>query len=150
MRKLLSFIALACAMILAFGANAPSARAGALTSSVLALKLEQPNLVEKAYYRCWWRYGYRHCGYRHGWRHRYWRHHHWRQRYWRRHHYYGYYNGYRPYRSYASEDGEYNPYRRGYYTADGEYHLYRRHYYYNSYRHPTNRPYAYCIGLCWW
>ncbi|WP_409560465.1 hypothetical protein RLW55_12635 [Hyphomicrobium sp. B1] len=101
MRKLLSIIALSCAMALAFGAYAPSARAGALTSGVLALKGDQANLVEKARYRCWWRNGYRHCGYRHGyWRHhRAWRHRHWRNRYYRRHHSvyrrHYYYNSYR-------------------------------------------------------
>ncbi len=165
MRKLLSFIALSCAMALAFGAYAPGARAAALTNGVLALKADQPGLVEKTRYRCWWRHGYRHCGYRHGWRHGYgrrhygyvygWHHRHWRHRYWR---HYGYYNnydgGYRPRRGYYTADGEYHPYR-GYYAADGEYRPYRRHYYYNSYTRPAYRPrYAqpggYCIGLCWW
>lgn len=124
-RKLLSIIVLSCAMALAFGAYAPGARAGALTSGLLALKGDQANLVEKASYRCWWRNGYRHCGYRRGWRHHYgWRHRYWRNRYWRQ----GYY-------------------RRHHYP-------YRRHYYYNSYSRPYygysyRRP-VYCIGLCWW
>ncbi|CCB65942.1 MULTISPECIES: hypothetical protein [unclassified Hyphomicrobium] len=100
MRKLLSIIALSCAMALAFGAYAPGARAGALTSGVLALKGDQANLIEKARYRCWWRNGYRHCGYRRGWRHHYgWRHRYWRHRYYRRHHSvyrrHYYYNSYR-------------------------------------------------------
>ncbi len=130
MRKWLSFIALCCAMAMAFGVYAPSARAAALTSSVLTLKADQTNFVEKTRYRCWWRDGYRRCGYTRGWRHhRYWRHRYgWRHRYYRRHNY--------SYRSYS----------------------YRRHYYYNSYSRPYtyNRPYTtyrrpgYCIGLCWW
>jgi hypothetical protein len=137
MRKLLSIIALSCVMAMAFGAYAPGARAGALTSGVLALKVDQANLVEKARYRCWWRHGYRHCGYRHGWRHRYgWRHRHWRHRGygygygWRRHlwrqhygwrhryysqHQYGWRNRYWRYRRYYG--GYYRPYRN--YGEDG-------------------------------
>lgn len=125
MRKLLSIIALSCAMALAFGAYAPGARAGVLTNGVLALKGDQTNLIEQARYRCWWRHGYRHCGYRHGWRHRHWGYHRgWRHRYWR--------NRY---------------WRQRYYRHHHE--IYRRHYYYNSYRRPVYRS-GYCIGLCWW
>ncbi|MBS0235621.1 MAG: hypothetical protein JSR99_19310 [Proteobacteria bacterium] len=128
MKKWLSLVALCCAMAVGFGAYAPEARAAAaLTNGVLALKPNQTNLIEKARYRCWWHNGYRRCGYTHGWRHRYWRHHGyaWRHRYWR--------NRYWRHRYY----------RRHHYP-------YRRHYYYNSYARPYNRPYGYCIGLCWW
>lgn len=121
MRKLLSFIVLSCAMALSFGALAPSARAGALPSGVLAIKSDHTNLIEQARYRCWWRNGYRHCGYRRGWRHRHYRNGYYRNRYWR-HRYY----------------------RRHYYHP-------RRHYYYNSYARPRYAPTSgYCIGLCWW
>jgi hypothetical protein len=170
MRKLLSIIALCCAMALAFGAYAPSARAGALTSGVLALKGDQANLVEKARYRCWWRHGYRRCGYsygwrRHrgygygyGWRHRLWHNHHgygWRHRYWRRH--YGWRHRYYGGQYSNSSDSNYQTWRDQYYAEHG-YYPYRRHYYYNSYStytQPTyRRRYApaggYCIGLCWW
>ncbi|MBY0561382.1 hypothetical protein [Hyphomicrobium sp.] len=129
MRKLLSLIALSCAMAIAFGANAPQARAAILTTNISALKAEQSATVQQARYRCWWRNGYRHCGYRHHRRwdngygyHRGWRHRHWRDRYWRHRYYYRHHQ------------------------------QYRRHYYYNSYqpayrRHPR---YGYCIGVCWW
>jgi hypothetical protein len=175
MRKLLSLIALSCAIAMAFGAYAPGARAAALTTGVLALKVEQPATVQKAYYRCWWRNGYRHCGFRrHSWRHGYWRHRYgyWRHRYgyygWRhRHHrYYGYNwreRGWR-YRAWreendvsTSDQSDYQKWRDRYYAEHG-YYPYRRHYYYNSYStytQPTyRRRYApaggYCIGLCWW
>jgi hypothetical protein len=152
MKKWLSLIALCCAMAVGF-AYAPAARAEALTTGILALKSKQESVAEKARYRCWWHHGYRRCGYyrpyHHGWRHRYWRH-----RHWRHYHHYGYYDGYRPYRGYYSADGIYHSYRSDAYRSDnvvdGEYRPYRRHYYYNSYRHPTYRPYGYCIGLCWW
>ncbi|SFV33225.1 hypothetical protein [Hyphomicrobium facile] len=130
MRKLLSLIALSCAMAIAFGANVPQARAAVLMTNISALKAEQSATVQQARYRCWWRNGYRHCGYRHHrWNHRYgyhhgWRHRHWRDRYWRHRYYYRHHQ------------------------------QYRRHYYYNSYqpayrRHAYPR-YGYCIGVCWW
>ena len=71
--------------------------------------------------------GYRRCGYGH---HRGWRHHRWHNRYWRHRHW-----------------RHHRAWRNGYYG--------RRHYYYRSYARPYygptyRRPYAYCIGLCWW
>ncbi|MFA5956003.1 hypothetical protein [Hyphomicrobium sp.] len=139
MRKLLSLIALSCAMAMAFGVYAPGARAGALTNSVLALKADQGNLIEKARYRCWWRNGYRRCGYRHGWRHRYYGRHYG----YRRH--YGY--GWRQRQAWRNRN-----WRQRYYGSED--YPYRRHYYYNSYKRPYYRPNAarpgYCIGLCWW
>ena len=144
MRKLLSLIALSCAMAIAFGAYAPRASAAVLTTGVAALSGEQTSSVQKAYYRCWWRDGYRQCGYRHHRRHYgYWRHHRyghhygWRHRYWR--------DRYWRWRHAESDSDEHD------YT-------YRRHYYYNSYSsyvRPTYRrrtvpAYGYCIGLCWW
>jgi hypothetical protein len=142
MRKLLSLVALSCVMAVAFGAFAPRANATLLPSGVVTLKVEQADAVQKAYYGCWWRDGYRHCGYRHrywrhhyGWHHHYgWRHRYWRHRYYHRHHYWR--EGY---------DGDYD---------SGRYY-HRRHYYYRSYDRPYYRGYGYglyrnCIGLCWW
>ena len=63
MKKLLSFLALSCAMVLAFGAFAPRASAAALPTGVVTLKADQTGVVQEARYRCWWRNGYRHCGY---------------------------------------------------------------------------------------
>ncbi|RUO97938.1 hypothetical protein [Hyphomicrobium sp.] len=140
MRKWLSLIALCCAMSIGFGIYSPGARAAALTSSILALKGDQSNLVEKTRYRCWWQDGYRRCGYTRGWRHRhYWRHRYWRHRYWRQRHWRQQY-----WREHYSREGYYD---------DSGYHPYRRHYYYNSYARPYSayrRAYGYCIGLCWW
>jgi hypothetical protein len=112
MRKLLSLVALCCAMALAVGGFAPRASAAQLPAGLLALKTDKIGSVQEVRYRCWWRHGYRHCGYGH---HRGWRHH--------------------------------RAWRKGYYG--------RRHYYYRSYARPYygptyRRPYAYCIGLCWW
>lgn len=133
MRKLLSLVALCCAMALAFGGFAPRASAAQLPTGLLALKTDRVGAVQDVRYRCWWRDGYRRCGYvgHRGWRqhHRWnrgsWRHRHWRHRHWRHH----------------------RAWRSGYYG--------RRHYYYRSYARPSygyayRRPYAYCIGLCWW
>lgn len=139
MRKLFSLMAICCAMAAAFGVFAPRASAAQLPNGVLALKVDQAAVVQKARYRCWWRHGYRHCGYVHHrrwwrhhrwhrhWGHRHWRHHrYWHNRYWRHHH----------------------AWRERYYG--------RRHYYYRPYVRPVYRPYyryrpyAYCIGLCWW
>jgi hypothetical protein len=166
MRKLLSIIALSCAMALAFGAYAPGARAAALTNGVLALRVDQPSLVEKARYRCWWRHGYRHCGYsygwrrhygwRHhrgygygyGWRHRLWHNHHgygWRHRYWRRH--YGWRHRYWHYRRYYG--GEYRAYRnydtayRNYDTTEGGYRPYPGYYGADGSYHLYRRHYYY-------
>lgn len=144
MKKLLSFFALSCAMVLAFGAFAPRASAAALPTGVVTLKAEQTGVVQEARYRCWWRNGYRHCGYAHrGWRHHgYWHHRHWRHRYWRHHgwHHRGYWHN-RHWRHHRT-------WRERYYG--------HRHYYYRPYVRPAYRPvyryrpYAYCIGLCWW
>lgn len=167
MRKLLSLIALSCAMAIAFGAYAPRAGATVLTTGVAALSGEQTSSVQKAYYRCWWRYGYRHCGYsHHRWRHGYyWRHRH--GYYGWRHRNYGYYGGrerawrYRALREETDaptdDQSGYQKWRDRYYAEHG-YYPYRRHYYYNSYStytQPTyRRRYApaggYCVGLCWW
>jgi hypothetical protein len=140
MKKLYSLIAVCCAMAAAFGVFAPRASAAQLPSGVLALKVDQAAVVQKARYRCWWRNGYRHCGYGHH-RRWWWRHHHrghyWGHRHWRRHGYW--HNRYWRHR---------HAWRQRYYG--------RRHYYYRPYVRPVYRPYyhyrpyAYCIGLCWW
>jgi hypothetical protein len=85
MKKWLSLIALFSVMAIAGAVSSPSANAMMLNGSVHALKTEQTGLVEKTYYRCWWRNGYRHCG------HRYYRRHYYHRYYYR--HYY-----HRPYR----------------------------------------------------
>ncbi|HVJ78596.1 MAG TPA: hypothetical protein VM620_12250 [Hyphomicrobium sp.] len=136
MRRLLSRVALWCAMALAFGAFAPRADAAQLSTGVLALKNGQTDamVVQKARYRCWWRHGYRHCGnvhHRRWWRHharhrhhRHWRHRYLHNRHWRHRH------------------------------AWRQRHYGHRHYYYRSYYRPHARayyrPHVYCIGLCWW
>ncbi len=166
MRKLLSLIALSCAIAMAFGAYAPGARAAALTTGVLALKVEQPAAVQKAYYyyghQRWHHHGYRwrrHHGWRHhyGWRHRYgyhgWRHRHygWHHRYWRntwRYH---------AWRDQTEDQTSYQDWRDRFYQEHG-YYPFRRHYYYNSYSTYTQPTYrrrhapgdGFCIGLCWW
>ena len=79
MTKLLSLIALCCAMAIGAGVSVSSANAATLTSAVHSLKAEQTGVAEKAYY------------YPHYYHRRYYRH-----RYYRRHYYHRYY--YRPYR----------------------------------------------------
>ncbi|AGK60017.1 hypothetical protein HYPDE_41748 [Hyphomicrobium denitrificans 1NES1] len=126
MGKLLSLAALCCAMALAVGGFAPRASAAQLPAGLLALKTDKIGSVQEVRYRCWWRHGYRHCGYGHhrGWRHHRWHRGYWRNRHWRHRHWRHRYHGH-------------------------------RHYYYRSYARPYQgtyyrRPYAYCIGLCWW
>ena len=62
MRKLLSLVALCCAMALAFGGFAPRASAAQLPTGLLALKTDRVGAVQDVRYRCWWRDGYRRCG----------------------------------------------------------------------------------------
>ncbi|MGH9697687.1 MAG: hypothetical protein ACRD5Z_26340 [Bryobacteraceae bacterium] len=141
MKKLLSLIALSCAMVLAVVAFAPRASAAMLTTDVLGLKSNQATTVQQARYRCWWRYGYRHCGYGH---HRWWRHHHrygyWGHRHWRNHYWRHRYWHNRYWRHHSAWRERYYGHRHYYYQS-----YYRPHYY-----RPYYRPYAYCIGLCWW
>ncbi len=59
MRKLLSLVALCCAMALAFGGFAPRASAAQLPTGLLALKTDRVGAVQDVRYRCWWRDG---CG----------------------------------------------------------------------------------------
>jgi hypothetical protein len=87
MRKLLSLIALFCAMAIGTGTSVSSANAATLTSAVHAIKAEQTSVVERAYYR---HYYHRHYYHRYYYRHRYYRRHYYHR------HYYPYY--YRPYR----------------------------------------------------
>jgi hypothetical protein len=125
MRKLLSLVALSCAVMVAAGVFATRANATPLPSGVMTLKVEQSDAVQKAYYG-----GYRH--------HRHWRHYGWRHGYgrhygWRHHYGYGY----------------------GHYGWRHHHYYHRRHYYYQSYDRPYYRGYGYglyrnCIGLCWW
>jgi hypothetical protein len=78
MRKFLTLVALSSAMAIAGGvASVSSAKAATLLSGVHALKVEQANIAEKAYYyhrrhrhwhhrhwhhrHCWWHHGHRHC-----------------------------------------------------------------------------------------
>jgi hypothetical protein len=77
MKLLLSLIALFGVIAIADIAVSPSANATTLSTSVNTLKGEHQSVAEQVRYRCWWRYGRRHCrwvgpwrGHRHCW----WRH----------------------------------------------------------------------------
>jgi hypothetical protein len=82
MKKLLSLVALCCAMAIAGAVSSPSANATMLTSGVHSLKAEQAGVAEKAYYRHYY--------------HRHYYHRYYRRHYYHRHYYRHYY--YRPYR----------------------------------------------------
>ena len=58
MRKLLSLIMLSCVMAIGAGVSVSSANAAQLTSVVHSLKVEQTNVVEKAYYHRGYHRGY--------------------------------------------------------------------------------------------
>jgi hypothetical protein len=70
-RKLLTFIALACVLAIAGGVSISTANASPQTSAAHFLKVEQSSAVEKAYYtgrhyhhhrrHCWWHHHHRHC-----------------------------------------------------------------------------------------
>ena len=71
MKKLLSLIALSCAIAIGAGMSVSSANAATLTSAVHSLKVEQTSVVEKAYYRRgYYRRGYYHRRYYGGYYHR--------------------------------------------------------------------------------
>jgi hypothetical protein len=73
MKKIFSGVALCGAMAVFGGLSTSGANAAMLSSGVHALKAEQSGIAEKAYYRCWWHNGHRHCRHGRGHRHCWWR-----------------------------------------------------------------------------
>jgi hypothetical protein len=75
MRKLLFALVIVAMGGFAFAGASPASAmtAGAVTGMSDIVKSD--STVDKVAYRCWWRYGHRHCAWYPGWRHHGWGHH---------------------------------------------------------------------------